>query len=207
MEQDLEIIYFGGAGGFFLLWTILLASQKYNCAWKEPYNNYNLEEVYNTHWNINQDQWKATEIWPDNNKTKLKKNSQNKIYFYCNPKEEKFKKIQSVKPKNLSRIVIYTDIETHIKLVKFKKCFVYLKYLGIDVDAYMKKDSFEYNGDQVFKDYNFFLKTADISIKWQNLIETNGKCLLEKLNLPINNKVVEFVNFYKNQHPKNIFSN
>ncbi len=49
MKKNIEICYYGGTGGFFLLWIILLASKDYLCEWEEPYNAWNLNDVFRHH--------------------------------------------------------------------------------------------------------------------------------------------------------------
>jgi hypothetical protein len=255
MKKNIEICYYGGTGGFFLLWGILLASKDYLCEWEEPYNAWNLNDVFRHHWNIDLDTWKSTEIWPNNKKTRINNSIKNKIYFDCNPRTENILKLKNIKPKDLTKVTIYTDIETHFKLINFKKCFLYRKYsrledhmselviskynsINLDLypavenfaellklsdsqieeldrvfnfkiyesveETYIKNCTFTYNNEQLYYCYKELIEDSDIVVKWQDVVKTNGNCILNKLGLSTNEKIIDFIKFYVDQHPAEI---
>jgi hypothetical protein len=48
------------------------------------------------------------------------------------------------------------------------------------------------------------IKKSDISVRWQDLIRTDGECLLSKLGYSTNEKCRRFVKQYVNLHPQHI---
>lgn len=246
MEKTLEIFYPGGSGGFFTLWVILLAS-KYRCKWPAEFDQYELDDIFHYQWNIDLNYWKKTEIWPDNNRTKSS-DLQQKIYFHCNPSSNDIKD----KEKNVIRIVPYTDLQTHFKLMQFKKCNFHLRFNNlekfkldslilvykklkdeswIDIknfndfskltpwqideldkvfnfkilktldETYEEHFNFKLNNDKIWDEYKELIETADIAVKWQDIIKTDGEVLLSPLGLSANQKVKNFIKHYVDQHP------
>jgi hypothetical protein len=112
--EELGIFYYGASGGFFSLYLLLL-SRQLNCVFTGQ--SQDLDSVMQQHWNLQSiDTWKKTEIWPDNDATKLSAFS-NKIYYFCNPKKSDFDNFTG------TRIVIYTDIDTQYYFASTKRAY------------------------------------------------------------------------------------
>ena len=120
--KDISIYYSGGSGGFIALHTVLLTDQ-YFCSFQginfltDSNFSINFDVIKNKQWSVNLNtspdlKWKSSEIWPDNDKTLTAPSDRAKVYFYCSRFQELVKG-QSV--------LIYTDIESQIKLCKLKK--------------------------------------------------------------------------------------
>jgi hypothetical protein len=117
----LNINYFFGTGGFYALWILLLGTPL-RCNFNDLRD---LDTIYQEHWNIAQiDEWKKTEIWPVNDGT-------SDIQFTCNPTHF----ISADK-----QIVIYTDIQTHLKLASAKRAGPFIPGLNspLIVDVVLK---------------------------------------------------------------------
>jgi len=63
----------------------------------------------------------------------------------------------------------------------------------------------QYKDDTVFFNTNIdLLSKADIAVKWQDLVNTNGDCLLEHFGKTHTPEIADFIDYYKNKlHPKN----
>ena len=111
--NSLNLLYSGGSGGFFLL-HLLLLSKQYHCDFG---TDKSLEQIIEHQWNIVQaDQWKSTEIWPDNTKTSL--GPEPRIYFYCLP--------NSPNANPGRQILLYTDFLSQLRLSFYKKAWWYV---------------------------------------------------------------------------------
>jgi hypothetical protein len=111
MNQDINLFYSGGSGGFFCLHLLLLTEYFY-CIFDN--DKHDFEEIFQNQWNIKSiPTWKTSEIWPNNSAT-AKSNITRKIYFTCN-KERDWEQFPGTK------IVLYTDIETQCFLAKTKR--------------------------------------------------------------------------------------
>jgi len=124
--KDISIYYSGGSGGFIALHSILLTDQ-YFCSFKGinflTDSNFliNFDIIKNKQWSINLNtspdlKWKSSEIWPDNDKSLTAASARAKVYFHCSRFQE------PVKGKS---VLIYTDIESQLKLCKLKKAAWY----------------------------------------------------------------------------------
>jgi hypothetical protein len=112
----ININYYGGSGGFFTLWIVLLASE-YRCKFR---SDLSLNDIFNEHWNIaTTDTWKRTEIWPDNDKTEHS-DIDKKIMYFCSPTTDKWNNQRG------KRIMLYTDFSTQYKLSQMKNAFLFL---------------------------------------------------------------------------------
>lgn len=112
--------YSGGSGGFLLL-HLLLLSDKFYAAFDRDLL---LDQLIQEHWDIpSPDQWKSTEIWPDNQLTLDSQVHVDKIYFQCNPYGNDRKSILEEIPHK--KIVIYTDYHSQDLLAYYKKAYWY----------------------------------------------------------------------------------
>jgi hypothetical protein len=175
MKKNIEICYHGGTGGFFTLWVILLAS-KYRCKWPVEFDHYKLDDIFNHHWNVDPAQWKKTEIWPDNNRTKSS-NLQQKIYFYCSPTSIDIKN----KEKNVIRIVTYTDLQTHFKLMQFKKCYLYSEFNTLE----------KFKLDSLLAVYKDLKDESWVDIKNFSDFSKLTPCQIEELDKVFNFKILK----------------
>jgi hypothetical protein len=111
-SDNLNLLYSGGSGGFFLL-HLLLLSNEYACCFPTTAS---LSQIIDHQWNISDpNNWKKTEIWPDNLQTANLSSNLKKIYFYCNPNS-----CQVLDP-SLRNLVLYTDYDSQKKLAFYKK--------------------------------------------------------------------------------------
>ena len=108
MPKDLILSYSGGSGGFLLLHFLLL-TKKYYCSFDQ-------ENDLISQWRITDpSKWKSTEIWPANKVTLSSTTSKSKIYFFCNPTEDRMLGY------NGKNIVIYTSLINQIEIAKYKR--------------------------------------------------------------------------------------
>jgi len=250
MNDDVSINYAGGSGGFLALWILLLGTN-YRCIF--DHTNQDLKDIFTNHWksinehgqnNMLAKQWKATEIWPSNDRT-LREIAKKRVFFVCNDKWTRT---------DCFNIVVYTDSKTHLKICKTKRCFIFVdkptlidqhklldqllieKYNNVKADSWPKLESYKdtNNLDDIIKheleqEYGFYcdvedieqmflkcfsekheddfvlpqtrhlLSTADLAIKWQDLIHTNGNCLLQHFGKSHTPEIAEFIDYYKNE--------
>lgn len=124
-SNDLTIYYFGGSGGFFALYTLLLTKQ-YQCLFKD--GSTDVFTTKDTHWNIKDvANWKDSEIWPDNAKTLMATFGSNKLYFICNPDplflSQPGSFIRTYEQLPGKKLLLYTDLETQWYLAKTKRAY------------------------------------------------------------------------------------
>lgn len=132
--SNIRLCYFGGSGGFVAL-HLLLASNQFDCAFT---NGIPFEDVIKTHWDINNHRdWKHSEIWPDNNSTRLLDSDKRKIYFFCNPT------VDNIADFDGDIIFVYTDVCSQIELARYKKAFIYHPLADSRI-AYYKKHLFRW---------------------------------------------------------------
>ena len=111
MSPDINLFYHGASGGFFCLHLLLLTNE-YSCIFKGPVQDF--KTIFQHQWNIkNISTWKATETWPDNQKT-LSSNINNKIFFHCGNSIDVYNQFPGIK------VILYTDVETQLYLAKTK---------------------------------------------------------------------------------------
>lgn len=124
--KDISIYYSGGSGGFIALHSVLLTDH-YFCSFEgikfltDSNFSINFDYIKNKQWSVNLNTspdslWKSSEVWPDNNGTLTASSARAKVYFYCNLFQE---------PVKGESVLIYTDIESQIKLCKLKKAAWY----------------------------------------------------------------------------------
>lgn len=116
VQKDITLSYFGGSGGFFALHLLLLTSH-YHCVFEGDEQDF--EKIYQKQWNIGK-KWKDSETSPDNNKT-FASDMNNKVYFFCNPTIKQITQYPSTK------ILVYTDIDTQLRLSKYKNAYLYTR--------------------------------------------------------------------------------
>ena len=122
--DDVTICYFGGSGGFFCLYLLLLSGQ-YKCCFEN--GTINVHQTKSTQWNIpNVSAWKDNEIWPNNGGTRSTSFDVSKVFFLCNPipitqKPGPQDNILANYPGK--KILLYTDLATQWHLTKTKRAY------------------------------------------------------------------------------------
>lgn len=128
--NNINLMYAGGSGGFFLL-HLLLLSGKYMSVFPPGWT---VQSIVQHQWAIvNADCWKDNEIMPINPLTEQAHTDLNKIYFYCNP--HLYHKIYSA-----TNVVLYTDFDSQQKLCLYKKSNRFLNHRSV----YVNQKIFEY---------------------------------------------------------------
>jgi len=233
--MDISLNYFGGSGGFYALWHILLGTnyrcvfdivtsedinKKYNVLrgsdWPEKLNDASEENVdadlwpavkmlkeakiwelkpdnlcvYTNHWNIEKKQeWKKTEIWPDNETTASLKCD--KVFFYCNPTLEDWEA-----NKNNFRIFLYTDIELQWLLAKNKRAWAFVNPTR---DFNKMANHVKFLNSNVYYQIPEY-KEGDLYIKLQDIVKTNGGAILEPLGHSVTQRNIDHNTMWLNLH-------
>lgn len=235
--MDISLNYFGGSGGFYALWHILLGT-KYRCEffdthtledinkkynvlrgsdWPEKLNDASEEIVdadlwpavkmlkeakfwevkpddlciYANHWNIEKKQeWKKTEIWPDNATTASLKCD--KVFFTCNPTLEDWES-----NKNNFRILLYTDIELQWLLAKNKRAWAFAS--NPTRDEKDRVPSVHFFNCQVFHRIPEY-KEGNLYVRLQDIVKTNGGAILEPLGYSVTQRNIDHNTMWLNLH-------
>lgn len=115
-NSDIALFYYGGVGGqivFHLLHTI----PNYSAIFYKNQKTFQFDYVHQYQWNnIDKNFWKSSEMWPSNHLTKKYVNH-NRLFLYCN------KVTEFLQDTSKTKIVLYTDIDTHSDLAMYKKAF------------------------------------------------------------------------------------
>ena len=121
---DVTICYYGGSGGFFCLYLLLLSNQ-YKCFFED--GTHSAYETKSAHWDIKEvAQWKSGEIWPDNHQTARANFEVNKVFFLCNPlpiTHVPGEQVNMVAKFAGKKILLYTDLATQWHLAKTKRAY------------------------------------------------------------------------------------
>jgi len=113
-NNDIKLCYFGGSGGFIVL-HLLLLSKKFFCAFRDDIS---IEEIVDQQWKISSPaQWKSSEFWPDNHKTRQSDTDLRKIFFFCGPD------IKEVNDFNGKIFFIYLDADSQIEMARYKNAY------------------------------------------------------------------------------------
>jgi hypothetical protein len=198
---DLKLCYSGGSGGFLLLHLLLLTGKFYTGFDADK----SINSIVNEQWNVSDhSKWKTSEIWPNNLATLSTATSLARLYFVCNPD---INRKSFITAKNL---VLYTDIDSQIELAYYKKANWFLD----DRNSSLKIATFKkfadcrlpsvgnYKEDLVDLSILPFLSNADVVVKLQDLVNSNGSVLENLLEIPaINKQQRDLICHWKQLHP------
>ena len=185
MHKPIHLIYQGGSGGQ-LCSHLVLQSQQHFCAFdQQPIHtaeqfDQQFEQIKQQQWhNIPSiAQWKTTEHWPQNNLTQsLRVPDRAKFFLTVNPVINDVKKYRAV------NVLIYTDLATQLELSQLKQAWIYHPDYNIPMtnDAKWQTD---YLGDNVSVEIPELAQQCTVVCKLQDVVNTQGKILCEKLQLP-----------------------
>ena len=213
INNDLNVFYNGGSGGFLFLYFMLYSEQYYSSfEYTTLFNDVDSLSEYTTRlkklekiqFNISpHDNWKDFEFWPDDERTKLSKF--NKIYFSCNITDYWFEKPGK-------KVLIYTDLAFRLLLAYYKKSSPFReikggklkdkdKYTSIVINEFLNAET--YNNNIVHSGFNELARHADIVINIRDVI-TNPQSVLDIFNLELNNNQSLLISNWIKQHPQYI---
>lgn len=196
-NSDLDIFYYGGTGGFYLLHQLLL-TEKFYCNFGDE--NKSFLDINDSQFNISEIKfWKNTEIWPDNDLTKTYQTSLRKIYFYCNDCAD------WINAKEY-KICLYTDYKSHIRLAANKRAYFYTKghLYNNNYIEHTKKLLKNYNSE-IYKKYKIAMKKSDLNVRTQDVWTVDGlENFLNKVGCEIQQVNIDFLKRFLNLHPKKL---
>lgn len=153
-DSDVTICYFGGSGGFFCLYLLLLSNQ-YKCCFED--GTADVHKTKNEQWDIKSiPSWKDNEIWPNDAATRASSFNVNKVFFLCNPiqltqtpgpQEDMLAKFPGKK------ILLYTDLATQWHLSKSKRAYWFQQGRKLNGQG-LSWQTPEYRNEQVLIWYN-----------------------------------------------------
>jgi hypothetical protein len=192
MSKDLNIIYYGGSGGFYLLHQLLI-SKEFICFFHKEVN---YDTIRFKNFNINSlNEWKNSEIIPDNVITAQLKTKIKKIYFHNNDVDEWTKY-------SGKKILLYTDLKSQLRLCYAKKAGIFLNNkcsINEVKNVLNGKKNYCYNNldNEIFKDC--------YKIKLQDILTVSGlEKMLTELNCNLKQENIDFLNYYLRLHPKKL---
>ena len=192
MSEDLNIFYYGGSGGFYFLHQLLI-NKEFVCFFHKEKD---YDSIRFKNFNINLlKEWKNNEVKPDNKITSRLKTKRKKIYFHVNDTEE-WKKYTGKK------ILLYTDLRSQLRMCYAKKAGIFLNS-NCSIDEVKKilngKKNYYCNNldNEIFKDC--------YKIKLQDILTVDGlEKILTELGCNIEQKNIDFLNYYLSLHPKKL---
>lgn len=111
-NSDVKLCYFGGSGGFILLHLLLLSDQ-FHCSFATDKST---TEIIKHQWNVSDpDEWKSTEIWPDNLNTQSAVVNKRKLFLLCNPTIEEISQFTG------ATVFLYADAQTQVNMALYKR--------------------------------------------------------------------------------------
>lgn len=201
-NEDLHIFQYGGSGAMYFLQQLLL-SNKFICYFghfnqpDRPTFKVNYDEIRKYLFSErDHNDWKKTELPPDNIMTaKIKNKNFNRIFFSMNF-PEKWDLYAGKK------VLVYTDLKTQVRLSWYKKAFWFIgKNDNYDLFIKEAKEILSNNKNLYYNPVYELFEKADILIKFQDLL--NEKTLeieLNKFGVEITQEHIDFMNHYKSLH-------
>jgi hypothetical protein len=129
--------------------------------------DYQLSLVIKHQWQINQTAWKSTETWPINDSTiaNCPVDRDYKLYYTCND-------IDQWLTYPGKKIVLYTDIWSHIRLSSYKKAwkFQFDNYLYKSKIRSLIESSVEFHHDQCYEELYKAIEPSDQQVKLQDFV-------------------------------------
>jgi hypothetical protein len=122
------------------------------------------ELIHSHQWNIDPNWWKSTEVWPDNENTLMSKcvDRPYRIFFTCADVNQWL----SLPGK---KIVLFTDVETQLRLAMYKKAWVYpVTFSGIKKALRVSKKHKNFNVSRLTSDA---LVYAEESVYLQDFVK------------------------------------
>jgi hypothetical protein len=213
-NQDLNLFYLGGHGGFFFL-HLLLLSREYACMffddhYHDSYDSWftNFKEnIYKKQWGPS-DEWKKNEIFPDSELTLLSENyDKPKITYMCNWFGE-----WHLMPGK--KVIIYTDIETELRLSWYKKASIFYKHTykdsTITIPQSIRKAKYHYRNAETIDGIKYrrglrdLLEQADIKINLHEVIHDPKTVLFNNFGIEYNEDQKAHIEHWLSLHPKKL---
>jgi hypothetical protein len=197
MQDDINVIYWGGSGGFYLLFQLLLTKQ-FVCQFDngQTSDDVDLNQLIKDQFTFSSyENWKKNEKLPFNELTKKILTSKRKVYFHCN----EYKDFD----KSNKNIFLYTDSRSQIRLASLKNAYY---WYNMKVDSSFIKYLIRNSKNNMFKEV-FILKYGvekfgGTSVKLQNIVNPIGLTeFFTKINVTVTKENLEFIDFWKNLHP------
>lgn len=197
MSNDINLIYWGGSGGFYLLYQLLL-TQQCVCSFENGAisDEINLQDAIRKQFSFKDHKdWKKNENWPDNQTTKNLTTNKRKIYFYCNL-------FTGFEP-SASNVLLYTDAVSQLRLQKLKGAYHWFRK---EVDKKFIKELLVSKKDNLLKEVYItkygIEKLGGISVKLQDTTNVERlSAFFDKINLPFTNENLDFMQYWKQLHP------
>jgi hypothetical protein len=212
-KQDLNLFYIGGHGGFFLL-HLLLLSKEYACMFFDDhhdsydswFSNFK-ENIYKKQW-APSDEWKKNERFPNSELTMASENyNKPRIVYTCNWFGE-----WNLLPGK--KVIIYTDIETELRLSWYKKANIFYKHTYNDsvitIPQSIKKAKYHYRNAEVINGVKYrrglgsLLEQADIRINLHELINDTENVLFDNFGIRYNEEQKLHRDYWLSLHPKKL---
>jgi hypothetical protein len=213
-NQDLNLFYIGGHGGFFFL-HLLILSGKYACKfypdsgdaeYVDWFNNFK-QTIYSKQW-APSNEWKQNESFPDNRSTLTSENySKPRIVYTCNWFGE-----WSILPGK--KVIIYTDLETELRLSWHKKANIFYKHTYEDsiitIPQSIKKARFHYRNAETIDGVKYkrglreLIEQADIRINLHELIHDPKTVLFNNFGIEYNEDQKAHIEHWLSLHPKKL---
>lgn len=167
LDQDLNVFYLGGSGGFYFLHQILLLNQHW-CQFPGALDPgqfaEDFEKIFQRQWAItNTCDWKQGESWPENAGTESASvPGRHKIYLTCNEIHKWL-----VLPGH--RVLLYTDLQSQIRLSRAKRTqFAHTRMRRLLTDRA------QFQGHTVMLDVARAAESADTVIYLQDFVRDSA---------------------------------
>lgn len=121
--MNINMVYWGGSGGYFLLHLLLLSDIPFCCLPVSSSKHNFLKQ-----WHTDYPNWKSTELEPINWHT-LESNADNKIFFTCNPRDTTWLSYPGTK------VQMYAQDSIRIQMATLKKAYLCDKRPVLPVDC------------------------------------------------------------------------
>jgi hypothetical protein len=191
-NEDLNIFQHGGCGGLYFFYQLLLTN-KFNCVLDTEISYL---EAKNFVFDIkNPDDWKNTEIFPDNNRTLQLKNNSNRIFYTVND----FRSWMKLPGK---KILVYTDARSQLRLNWYKRTYWFWKTEKTYIFFYKIAKGILKNKKGLYdKPVYVAMTRADLMVKFQNLLTVESlEKELKNFGCDITQDNVDFLNHYLSLH-------
>lgn len=205
LNNDLNIFYSGGSGGFYLLHYLLLFRQHW-CALDLPTAaehsctdqdfDSKLKSIIDHQWSIpTTSKWKQNEVWPDNSVTLAQAAPRPyKVFLTCmTPYPGSWPDLPGKK------VLLYTDINSQIRLAAAKKAIWFRDGKRLSKTQIKKfiQQAFAANNHKIYHRLQPYFDTADYTICLQDLMARPELVL----GAAVTDQHRQFTQHWKNCHP------
>lgn len=200
--KDVNLFYFGGSGGFYIFYQLLLTDQFVSMFENEPYD---VRKAIAEQFDIKiTSEWKKKEKLPDNTATLELKTTTPKLFMtFFVPSGVVYTEWLALPG---TKAFVYTDCKSHIRLASAKNAgWAADRPLRIDQVKRLLKSSIQGLIKEVFFVKKYIEQNNGITIRWQDALTKDGlNKIFKQFDVTANQDNFDFMEAYIKLHPEKL---